>query len=109
MPTEMCYICRNQLDESVKLQIIIQTTTKHTETSILQHIHRLLPSNDLVHVWTDENICENCLNKFDDYDKACHTVKQIEDDLRQLLRNVNIDTVKNVPAKQEPGDDDEMA
>lgn len=83
MDKQECYVC-NQLTKSVQLKTI-HIASKYSKTPISAFIQRLLDSNKPTRFSANDTICERCLNKFNEYDLACATVKRVESELRQTL------------------------
>lgn len=81
-----CYICDKK--SVFYCKNIYKLTSKHSETLICDFIRKFL-DNQLSRRPDDTEsesiVCIECLNKIDEYDLACITVKRVEKELREIL------------------------
>lgn len=90
MDPQNCYICN---ETSVFYsRNLFKTKSKYSETRICEFIRKLLDNYPSEREYTSISIGENehcvcieCLNKIDEYDLACMTVKRVEKELRDTL------------------------
>lgn len=83
-----CYICSKQIDLQHTTSISTQYTT-YTVTPMKTYLEQL--SEQFPLTASEEELyniflCEECLYKINDYDLACLTARNIENDLRDLLK-----------------------
>lgn len=83
MDKQECYVC-NQLTNPVQLKTI-HVPSKYSNTSISSFIQRLLGEKQATRFSVNDSVCNRCLDKFNEYDLACVTVKRVEAELKETL------------------------
>lgn len=81
-----CYICRTKSPFYCP-NILIQTS-RHTDTPIIKFLEKfsgqgIFDTSDKTLI--NQVICEDCLLKINEYDLACMTAQNIENELRSLI------------------------
>lgn len=89
MEKEECYVCTKLVD-CVELDGI-HVVTKYTKTPIPEIIQKLLGTKGPSRFAVNDSVCMQCVQKFNEYDLACVTVKTAEAELKHvLMSNDNI-------------------
>lgn len=80
----------------------IKTISEHTETNVFELIQRLLDHTQTSRIIEDylisesRCICDECLQKLNEYDLACVTAERIGNKLRQMILHTNLGFPKNL-------------
>lgn len=94
-----CFICRN--DTSIFSENLFKINTKHSDTPVLKYIDKFL-GYTLVKDESFEKliICNRCMTKIDEFDKAYKTAKFVQNELKELL-HVSVQSIKATPVTYE--------
>lgn len=81
-----CYICNSSIDRKKQNSSYqIYTPTKYSQTLIAEYINKFLEYKQDVRFNQTDSICTKCMDKLNEYDKACKIADRIEYELKQAL------------------------
>lgn len=106
---QTCYICNCVKDR--QYGTLYETRSKHSEIRISDFIQRILGDVETQRKIDSENeynpnyVCNDCVEKIDEYDLACVTAERVENVLRTMILQSQQAFLDN---QQNSGDHDEI-
>lgn len=107
MDKQECYVC-NQLTNRIQLKTI-HVQSKYSNTPVSEFIQRLLGDKRATRFSVNDSVCNRCLDKFNEYDLACVTVKRVEAELKETLTSTEQVFLKEELVEYLDSDDEDQS